>query len=70
MTQRIQHEISVTGMTCASCAKVVESTVRAVPGVDGVNVSLRSKKLTVEGSAARDAIVEAVREAGYNVHES
>ena len=55
----------VTGMTCAACSARVEKAVKAVPGVTEVSVSLLTNAMGVEGTAAEDAIIHAVQEAGY-----
>lgn len=60
--------LSVEGMTCRSCIRHVESALRDLEGVRGVEVRLGEGKAIVdheetEPSAA--AMVEALREAGY-----
>jgi len=56
----------VEGMTCASCAVSIEKVIAAVPGVTGVAVNLATSKATVTGGATPDAVVRAVRAAGYD----
>ncbi len=58
-------QYTVTGMTCAACSARVEKAVKAVPGVSEVSVSLLTNAMGVEGSAADEAIICAVQEAGY-----
>lgn len=55
----------VTGMSCAACVSRVEKAVRGVSGVTDCTVSLLTNSMTVEGSASEDAILAAVRAAGY-----
>lgn len=60
--------LSVTGMTCASCAKVIEMTLKKTSGVDEVMVNLASEKASVAYDPAltnTQAIIEAVKKAGY-----
>ena len=59
-----QH-FNVTGMSCAACSARVEKAVSAVPGVTACAVSLLTNSLSAEGQAAPEAIIAAVREAGY-----
>ena len=60
--------LSVPGMTCGHCEAAVKQEVGAVAGVASVDVDLDSKDVTVVGDAlARDAIVEAIDEAGFDV---
>ena len=58
-------QYDVTGMTCAACSARVEKAVKAVPGVTNVSVSLLTNAMGVVGSAADDAIIKAVTDAGY-----
>jgi len=58
-------QFNVTGMTCAACSARVEKAVKAVPGVTEVSVSLLTNAMGVEGTAADDAIICAVQDAGY-----
>jgi uncharacterized protein len=55
----------VDGMTCSHCAAHVREALLSVPGVSNARVDLGAKTATVEGSAAPEAVCEAVREAGY-----
>lgn len=58
-------KLNVTGMTCGHCQAAVKNALEEVPGVEGVQVHLDLGTATVEGRAAGAALVEAVREAGY-----
>ncbi len=55
----------VTGMSCAACQARVEKAVSKVPGVTACSVSLLTNSMGVEGTAAPDAVIRAVTEAGY-----
>lgn len=55
----------VTGMTCAACQARVEKVVGAVPGVREVQVNLLTNSMLVQGSASKEAIINAVVRAGY-----
>ncbi|OON63387.1 copper-transporting ATPase [Massilia sp. KIM] len=57
--------LRIEGMTCASCVARVEKALQAVPGIDSASVNLATEKASVRGSATADALVEAVRKAGY-----
>ncbi|TAJ33259.1 heavy metal translocating P-type ATPase [Bosea sp. (in: a-proteobacteria)] len=61
-------ELSVSGMTCASCVGHVEKALRAVPGVIDANVNLATEQASVTALAGGDlvpALVAAVAKAGY-----
>lgn len=55
----------VTGMSCAACQARVEKAVAKVPGVSSVSVSLLTNSMGVEGNAAPEDIIKAVKAAGY-----
>ena len=58
-------QYTVTGMSCAACQSRVEKTVGKIPGVTSCSVSLLTNSLGVEGSAAPEAVIKAVEDAGY-----
>jgi heavy metal translocating P-type ATPase len=58
-------ELSVTGMTCASCVGRVERALKAVPGVTVATVNLATETAHVEGVADAGALVAAIKAAGY-----
>lgn len=55
----------VPGMSCAACSARVEKAVSGVPGVDSCSVSLLTNSMGVEGTAAPEAVIAAVQDAGY-----
>ena len=60
--------LSVPAMTCGHCEASVKKEVGALAGVTGVDVDLDTKNVTVTGDELdRDAIVEAIDEAGFDV---
>ncbi len=64
--------LSVEGMNCAGCVAKVESTVRAVPGVTEVAVSLGTGTARVRGYAGafeKRQVVDAIAALGYKASE-
>ena len=59
------QQYEVTGMSCASCQARVEKAVGRVAGVTSCAVSLLTNSMGVEGSASPDAVIAAVKAAGY-----
>ena len=57
----------VPGMTCEHCVAAVGAEVRKVPRVEAVAVDLATKEVRVTGNPARDDVVAAIDEAGYDV---
>ena len=62
-------QYNVTGMSCAACSARVEKAVGKVPGVTSCSVSLLTNSMGVEGTASPEAVIKAVREAGYGASE-
>ncbi|WP_413717038.1 heavy metal translocating P-type ATPase [Silicimonas sp. MF1-12-2] len=62
-------ELSIDGMTCASCVGRAERALRAVPGVTSANVNLATEQAMVVGTADVAALIAAVAETGYTARE-
>ncbi|NHN78098.1 copper-translocating P-type ATPase [Azotobacter chroococcum] len=60
-------ELSVTGMTCASCVGRVERVLRKVPGVTDASVNLASERARVRvlRGVPTTALIAAIERAGY-----
>ncbi len=63
------EKFTVTGMSCAACSARVEKAVSQVPGVESCSVSLLTNSMGVTGTADPQAIMAAVQNAGYGIHE-
>ena len=59
-------ELSVQGMTCASCVGRVEKALKAVPGVSDAVVNLATERATVRGTADAASLIAAIENAGYD----
>ena len=63
-----ERTYDVDGMTCGHCKAAVEAEIRALPGIDDVQVDLDRGRVTVRGERVDDqAIAAAVDEAGYTI---
>ncbi len=63
-----QQELSITGMTCASCVARIERKLARVPGVDEATVNLATERASVAYDPAVTtpaALIAAVEAAGY-----
>ncbi|HEX2333002.1 MAG TPA: heavy metal translocating P-type ATPase [Burkholderiales bacterium] len=60
-------KLPIEGMTCASCVRRVEKALKSVPGVASaeVNLATETAAVTLAEGASADALVTAVRNAGY-----
>jgi Cu+-exporting ATPase len=62
--------LPVTGMTCAACAANIERALKKLPGIDAAGVNYATNRATVTFDPAVlnvPAIVEAIRDVGYDV---
>jgi len=63
-------ELGLTGMTCANCALTIERTLKKkVPGVVAASVNFASERASIQyvpSLTSIDAMIDAVRKAGYN----
>ena len=59
------EKYKVTGMSCAACQARVEKAVASLDGVDSCVVSLLTNSMNVEGTASSEAVIKAVKDAGY-----
>jgi len=66
--QQQHHSFSVEGMTCASCARRVESSLKKQEGIDFVSVNLATHKAYVvsKPDIQSEDIKQAVENAGYS----
>ena len=62
-------ELSIDGMTCASCVSRVEKALKAVPGVKEANVNLATERATITGTANVTALIAAIDKAGYDAKQ-
>ena len=60
-------DLSISGMTCASCVNRVERVLSRVPGVTDVSVNLATERarITTAAPANLEALIKAVEKAGY-----
>ena len=68
-TRTEQYQLSVIGMSCASCVGKVEKALLGLPGVLSAQVNLAAETATVEvlsGNLDAAALIKAVRSTGYD----
>lgn len=68
-TTTMTKNYKITGMNCPHCQATVKSRIESVDGVTGVEVSLSSGIAAVEGVHDAEALVAAVRGAGFEAAE-
>ena len=57
----------VEGMSCSHCVQSVTNAVQAVEPQAKVTIDLASGRVAVDGSERRDAVAQAIKDAGYSV---
>lgn len=62
------EKYTITGMNCAACSARIEKAVSKVEGVSMCSVSLLTNSMGVEGNADSEAVIEAVKKAGYGAY--
>ena len=60
------QELLIEGASCASCVRKIETALQNVPGVLQAQMNFAQRTVAVSGSAATEALVKAVQEAGYS----
>ena len=67
----MKKKIVVDGMHCASCASNIERSLRKIPEIENVSISVITKKAIVEceKEISDEKLAEAVKRAGYKVTE-
>ncbi|BAU49968.1 copper-transporting ATPase [Sulfurifustis variabilis] len=63
------RRLSIAGMSCAGCVASVENALKTVPGVREAAVNFAEHTATVSGEASAEALVAAVKQAGYDAAE-
>ena len=61
--------LKIEGMMCGHCKARVEKALKAVAGVETVEISLDDKTATVTGNADPAELRQAVIDAGYQIVE-
>ncbi len=66
------QKFAVSGMTCAACASGIEHTLKRMPGVASVSVSLMGESMQIEydeNTVGKKEIFSAVRSLGYGIYD-
>lgn len=63
----MSRTLTVEGMACDGCEANVEDALSEVAGVESARANHESGRVTVEGTADADALVDAIEKAGYEV---
>lgn len=63
-------ELTVRGMNCSPCVKVVTAAVHSIDPQAGVQVDLGAKSVAIDSDANIDRIKAAIEHAGYTVENA
>jgi len=58
--------LTVEGMTCEHCEQTVEEALKGISGVRDAEADREAEQATVDGDADTEALVAAVKDAGYD----
>ncbi|AGK60327.1 copper-(or silver)-translocating P-type ATPase [Archaeoglobus sulfaticallidus PM70-1] len=67
-----KKNIKITGMSCASCVKAIETALRKLEGVENVSVNLATESAYVEYDPSKislEKMIETIKSIGYSVLE-
>lgn len=67
-----KKNIKITGMSCASCVKAIETTLRKLEGVENTSVNLATESAYIEYDPSKislEKIIETIKSIGYDVLE-
>jgi len=62
--------LSISGMTCGHCVASAEKALKAVSGVESVEVNLEPGEAIITGTANAETLIAAVSSAGYEARQS
>lgn len=63
-----EHNLAIEGMTCVSCALLIEMLLRRDPRITLANVNYASESAVVKGRLTKDEAIALVEKAGYKAH--
>ena len=61
--------LEIRGMTCNHCVAAVKKELAAVAGVEDAQVTLEPGSAMVTGNAPVEALIAAIRQAGYEAQQ-
>ena len=70
-TPQERTDLSLTGMSCATCASTIEERLESVDGVDDVSVNFATERADVshDSSVSQEQLVQAIEDVGYGVRD-
>lgn len=63
----MKQAFTVAGMTCQHCVRAVTEAVRELDPKASVEIDLAAATVSIDSAQPRDALAEAISEAGYEV---
>ncbi|PMH45371.1 copper-translocating P-type ATPase [Vibrio sp. 10N.286.49.B3] len=62
----VSIELSLIGVTCASCVNTIEKSLLSVSGIDSVDVNFANRTARVVSGLPASVLIEAIQEVGYD----
>lgn len=66
-SQLKDHELKIDGMTCGGCVRSVEKAIERADPAARAEVSLAAGRASIRSALERNAFVEAIEAAGYDI---
>lgn len=63
----MQHQLTVSGMTCGHCEKAVLQAIRSVDPQAQVKIDRTQNRVEIASAQARAVLVQAIADEGYRV---
>ena len=57
----------VPDMTCQHCVNTIENTLKNIPGVERIDISLHDKLVRIDGEYDEKRVLTAIQNAGYSI---
>ena len=63
-----EYNLAIEGMTCASCALLIEMLLRRAPRITLANVNYASESALIKGRLSKEQVTALIEKAGYKAH--
>ncbi|UTW12433.1 heavy-metal-associated domain-containing protein [Marinobacterium rhizophilum] len=61
-----EYQFNLRGVSCGGCIRAIEARFAACGAIDWAQFDLQSKTLVVRTAVCSDAVIDLIRDAGYN----
>ncbi|HCK99260.1 MAG TPA: hypothetical protein DHW42_04040 [Candidatus Marinimicrobia bacterium] len=65
----MEYSFHVPDMTCKHCQLTIENSLKKLPGIENVVISLADKTVSVDGEVDKNSIIKQIEDVGYTVEK-